>query len=110
MSMALSSAGLGTVFTMLVKKSCIKASTPGADAASLAFEAVTAAKADGVDVVLVDTPNGGDYADAEVIAARAGAALLVTRVNQSLIPQASQLARRLQDGGVSLVGSVFNDA
>src|SRR5664280_749892 len=33
----------------------IKASTPGADAASLAFEAVTAAKADGVDVVLVDT-------------------------------------------------------
>jgi len=62
------------------------------------------------DVVLIDTPNGGDYADAEVIAARAGAALLVTRVNQSLIPQASQLARRLQDGGVSLVGSVFNDA
>ena len=62
------------------------------------------------DVVLIDTPNGGDYADAEVIAARAGAALLVTRVNQTLIPQASQLSRRLQDGGVSLVGSVFNDA
>ncbi|NVO08227.1 MAG: polysaccharide biosynthesis tyrosine autokinase, partial [Rhodoferax sp.] len=62
------------------------------------------------DVVLIDTPNAGDYADAEVIAARAGAALLVTRVNQSLIPKTSQLARRLQDGGVSLVGSVFNDA
>ena len=62
------------------------------------------------DVVLIDTPNAGDYADAEVIAARAGAALLVTRINKSLIPEASKLARRLQDGGVSLVGSVFNDA
>jgi fused signal recognition particle receptor len=33
----------------------IKASTPGADAASLAFEAITAAKTEGVDIVLVDT-------------------------------------------------------
>jgi receptor protein-tyrosine kinase len=62
------------------------------------------------DVVLIDTPNGGDYADSEVIAARAGAAVLVTRVNQSVIPQAAKLAKRLQDNGVSLVGSVFNDA
>jgi len=30
-------------------------STPGADAASLAFEAVTAAKAQGIDVLLIDT-------------------------------------------------------
>ena len=33
----------------------IKASTPGADAASLAFDALTAAKTEGTDVVLVDT-------------------------------------------------------
>jgi fused signal recognition particle receptor len=33
----------------------IRASTPGADAASLAFEAVTAAKTEGTDVVLIDT-------------------------------------------------------
>jgi fused signal recognition particle receptor len=33
----------------------VKASAPGADAASLAFEAITAAKAESVDVVLVDT-------------------------------------------------------
>src|SRR6185437_11067075 len=33
----------------------VKASTPGADAASLAFDAVSAAKAQGVDIVLVDT-------------------------------------------------------
>jgi fused signal recognition particle receptor len=33
----------------------IRASTPGADAASLAFDAITAAKAEGTDVVLIDT-------------------------------------------------------
>ncbi len=62
------------------------------------------------DVILIDTPSGGDYADGEIIAARTGAALMVTRKNQSLVPSATQLARRLQDGGVALVGSVLNDA
>ncbi len=33
----------------------VKASTPGADAASLAFDALAAAKTQGVDIVLVDT-------------------------------------------------------
>lgn len=62
------------------------------------------------DVVIIDTPAGTEFADAEVTAARAGAALLVARKNQSLVPQANQLARRLQDSGVALVGSVLNDA
>jgi receptor protein-tyrosine kinase len=62
------------------------------------------------DVVLIDTPSGGDYADAEIISARAGAALMVGRKNQSLVPQASALSRRLQDSGVALVGAVLNDA
>lgn len=62
------------------------------------------------DVIIIDTPSGGDYADAELIAARAGAALMVLRKNQSLVPQTAQLARRLQDSGVALVGSVLNDA
>lgn len=62
------------------------------------------------DVILIDTPSSGDYADAEIIAARTGAALMVTRKNQSLVPGAIQLTRRLQDGGVALVGSVLNDA
>ena len=61
------------------------------------------------DVVLIDTPNDNDFADAEVIAASAGAAFIVARVNQSLVGKVRQLARRLQDGGVTLVGSVYND-
>ena len=62
------------------------------------------------DVILIDTPCGNDYSDAEIIASRAGAALLVARQNKTLVPQASALARRLQDCGVALVGSVLNDA
>jgi protein-tyrosine kinase len=61
------------------------------------------------DVILIDTPSGIDFADAEIAAARAGAALLVARKNKSLVPQASQLTRRLQDSGVAMVGSVLND-
>ena len=62
------------------------------------------------DVIIIDTPAGTEFADAEITAARAGAALLVARKNKSLVPQANQLARRLQDSGVALVGSVLNDA
>lgn len=62
------------------------------------------------DVVLIDTPAGISFADAEIIAARAGAAIVVARANQSLVPQAVHLCKRLQDGGVALVGSVLNDA
>ena len=62
------------------------------------------------DVIIIDTPAGTDYADAEIIASRAGAALMVTRKNQSLMHQSALLARRLQDSGVTLVGSVLNDA
>ena len=62
------------------------------------------------DVIIIDTPAGGDYSDAEIIASRAGAALLVARKNKSLLPQAATMVRRLQDSGVALVGSVLNDA
>jgi len=60
------------------------------------------------DVILIDTPNGDHYADAEIIAARAGAAIMIGRINQSLVPQETALARRLQDAGVNLVGAVLN--
>lgn len=62
------------------------------------------------DIILIDTPAGGDFADAEIIATRAGHALLVCRNNQTLLPDAQHLASRLQGGGVTLIGSVLNDA
>jgi receptor protein-tyrosine kinase len=61
------------------------------------------------EVIIIDTPAGGDFADAEIVAARAGAALMIARKNQSLMPKVAILSRRLQEGGVTLVGSVLND-
>jgi len=60
------------------------------------------------DVVLVDTPAATLAGDAEVIAARAGAALLVARKHKSLLRDTTLLAQQLQQGGVVLVGSVLN--
>jgi protein-tyrosine kinase len=74
------------------------------------FDQLLMAAAEQFDVILIDTPSGSDYADADIIAARAGAALMVVRKNQSLLPQATMLSQRLQEGGVTLVGSVLNDA
>ncbi len=61
------------------------------------------------DVIIIDTPADNDFADAEIISARAGAALMLARKNKSLLPNVALLAKRLQEGGVTLVGSVLND-
>ena len=74
-----------------------------------AFGALLHAAAQQFDVIIIDTPAGSDFADAEIIAARAGAALMIARKNKSLVPAAAKLGRRLQDGGVALIGSVLND-
>jgi Mrp family chromosome partitioning ATPase len=59
-------------------------------------------------VVLIDTPCGADYADADIIASRAGAALMVARKDQSATPAIKQLAQRLQQCDVAMLGSVLN--
>ncbi len=74
-----------------------------------AFGQLLMAAVNQFDVILIDTPAGSSYSDAEIIAARAGAAVVVTRANQSLMPQAAQLCKRLQEVGVAMVGSVLND-
>ncbi len=60
------------------------------------------------DVVIIDTSAAGDYADAQTVAARAGAALMLTRKHQSSIADTVQLSRDLQHAGTVLVGSVLN--
>lgn len=61
------------------------------------------------DVILIDTPAASTYADAEIVADRAGAAVLIARQNKTRIPAAAALAERLQSNGVALVGCVLND-
>jgi receptor protein-tyrosine kinase len=74
----------------------------------LAFMQMLSAASQEFDVVLIDTPCGADYADADIISSRAGAALMVARKNQSATPGIKQLAQRLQQCDVALLGSVLN--
>ncbi len=60
------------------------------------------------DVIIIDTPAASDYADAQTIAARAGAGLMLARKNQSSIPDLVELTRSLQQSGATLVGSILN--
>jgi protein-tyrosine kinase len=61
------------------------------------------------DVVIIDTPAASEYADAQTIAVRAGAAIMLARKNQSSLSDMTQLTRSLQQSGATLVGSVLND-
>ena len=62
------------------------------------------------DVILIDTPAGSSYADAEIIAARACTALMVGRKNKTRVPEVTNMAHRLKNGGIELIGAVLNDA
>lgn len=75
-----------------------------------AFGALLRIASERFDVIIIDTPAGSEYADAELVAARAGAAVLVAKQNETKLPQTAQFARRLQDSGVALIGSVLNES
>jgi chain length determinant protein tyrosine kinase EpsG len=61
------------------------------------------------DVVIIDTPAANEHDEAQIIATRAGSALLLAHKNISSIPEMTQLARSLQQTGAVVVGSVLND-
>ena len=61
------------------------------------------------DVVIIDTPAAHEYAEAQIIAARASAALIVARKDRTSVPQTIELARSLQQTGTTPVGSVLNE-
>jgi len=60
------------------------------------------------DVVVVDTPPSGSFADAELIASAAGSALIVARRNQTHQRKVQDLAGRLKESGVQIAGTVMN--
>jgi protein-tyrosine kinase len=61
------------------------------------------------DVILIDTPPANEVADTQMIAARAGAALIVARKHQSSLAATQQLGERLTQVGVNLVGSALTE-
>jgi len=61
------------------------------------------------DVVLIDTPHSNEYSDAEIISSQVGAAMIVSRKDKSIISNLASFTSRLQDAGVSVVGTVINE-
>ena len=61
------------------------------------------------DVILIDTPAGGECSDAQMVAGRAGAALVVTRQDATHVNQVHNLIGALSEARVHLVGTVLNN-
>lgn len=60
------------------------------------------------DVILIDTPAAQGSADAAVVAARTGAALLVLRQNHTQLAAAAAFKASLASAGAVLIGTVLN--
>lgn len=61
------------------------------------------------DMVIIDTPSASEYAEAQIIAARTSAALIVTRKNQTSMPETVRLVQSLQETGTTSIGVVLNE-
>lgn len=60
------------------------------------------------DVILIDSPAAARYADAQAIAVRAGAALLVARNDVTRLSQTKAVSQTLAQSGAAVVGAVLN--
>ena len=73
------------------------------------FETVLERFAQLFSVVVLDTPPATRCADAQIIAARAGSAVLLSRRNHTRVAGLRDTMDRLTDSGVHLLGSIVND-
>jgi protein-tyrosine kinase len=61
------------------------------------------------DVILIDTPPAADFADAHMLSALAGGALLLARKNTSLLALVRDQAASMSQSGIEVVGTVLSD-
>jgi receptor protein-tyrosine kinase len=73
------------------------------------FETVLERFAQLFSVVVLDTPPAMSCADAQIVAARAGSAVLLSRRNRTRVSGLRDTMRCLTDSGVHLLGSIVND-
>ena len=74
-----------------------------------AFEVVLTKFSGQFDVVILDTPPAQSTADAQVIASKAGSALVLARRNHTGEIALQSTVKSLQDSKVRVVGSVINE-
>jgi protein-tyrosine kinase len=73
------------------------------------FDAVLGRMAKQFDLVVLDTPAAAETADAEILAAKAGAAIMLTRKNRTRNSSLLAAMECLTRSGVKVIGSVLND-
>jgi protein-tyrosine kinase len=73
------------------------------------FEVALSRFAAQFDLVLLDTPAACESADAQIIAAHCGSALLMARQNRTRREQLRATMKSLQEIGVNVVGSIINE-
>lgn len=72
------------------------------------FSQFLAAMSGTFDVILIDTPSAQQASDAQVVAQRARAALIVGRKDKTKSSEISQLGQVLTSSGVKLLGATLN--
>jgi chain length determinant protein tyrosine kinase EpsG len=73
------------------------------------FELILGLFADQYDLVIMDTPAVSDVADAQIVAARADATIILARRNHTRQAQLSTTMRNLTESGANVIGSVITD-
>jgi protein-tyrosine kinase len=73
------------------------------------FSVVLSRFAEQFDLVILDTPAAAETADAEILAARAGAAIMLTRRNHTSHARLLAAMECLTRSGVQVIGSVLNE-
>jgi receptor protein-tyrosine kinase len=61
------------------------------------------------DVILIDTPAAGDFADAHMLAARAGAAMVVAHKHFSKLELVRQQTESMVQSGIEVIGAVMSE-
>jgi len=65
--------------------------------------------ADKYRAIVIDTPPALEFADAQIVAARAQGCLLVTRRDKTRLADVEEVKNRLQPTGAQLLGAVINE-
>jgi protein-tyrosine kinase len=73
------------------------------------FELVLQRFSEQYDMIIMDTPAASDVADAQIVAARADAAVVLARLNHTRSAQLSATMRNFTQSGVNVIGSVITD-
>ncbi len=73
------------------------------------FDVVLERFADQFDVIIIDTPSATESADAQIVAKRAGAAVMLARRDVTKQAQLVASMQSLSETGVNVIGSVINE-